>query len=83
MEINRAVAEDENFGEIVCICNMVSKAEILNALEEGRCFDTVKHLTRAGMDCCRCHASIIRIMYEHAGEAKKEIEGSDIAWSMQ
>ncbi len=43
--IKKVIEEDEDFGEIVCLCNMVSKAEILRAIEEGECFDTVRHLT--------------------------------------
>ncbi len=78
--IKKVIEEDEDFGEIVCLCNMVSKAEILRAIEEGECFDTVRHLTWAGMDCCKCHAEIMRLIEERTGKARKEIEGSDIVW---
>lgn len=78
--IRKAIDENEDFGEIVCLCNMVSKAEIIKALEEGGCFDTVRHLTWAGMDCCKCHAEIMRIIEEKSGKVKKEIEGSEIVW---
>lgn len=81
-ELENAIAEDGNFGEIVCVCNMVTRAEILRALEEGECFDTVKHLTWAGMDCCKCHAEIMKIIEEYGGikKVRKEIEGSEIIW---
>jgi len=78
--IAKAIKEDGDFGEIVCLCNMVSKAEIIKAIEEGNCFDTVRHLTWAGMDCCKCHAEIMRIMEERGGGVKKEMNGSEIIW---
>lgn len=78
--IRKAIDVNNDFGEIVCLCNMVSKAEIVKALEEGGCFDTIRHLTWAGMDCCKCHAEIMRIIEKRAGKVKKEIEGSEIVW---
>ncbi len=79
-ELKEAIAENKDFGEIICVCNMVSKAEILKALEEGACFDTVRHLTWAGMDCCKCHADIFKLIEEREGKVKKEMEGSEIIW---
>ena len=78
--MERVIKENEEFGEIICLCNMVSKAEILRALEEGGCFDAVRHLTWAGMDCCKCHAEIMRLVEERTGKARKEIDGSEMVW---
>lgn len=79
-ELEEMIKENQDYGEIVCFCNMVSKAEILKALEEGACFDAVRHLTWAGMDCCKCHADILKIIEEHEGKVKKEIDGSEMVW---
>jgi glycerol-3-phosphate dehydrogenase len=79
-ELEKMIKENQDYGEIVCFCNMVSKAEILRALEEGACFDAVRHLTWAGMDCCKCHADILKIIEEYEGKVKKEIDGSEMVW---
>ncbi|MCS7130464.1 MAG: FAD-dependent oxidoreductase, partial [Archaeoglobaceae archaeon] len=64
--------------EIVCLCNMVTKSEILKIAEEFKCFDAVKQITWAGMDCEKCKAEIIRLIGE---KVLKDSEGGEIAWS--
>ncbi|MCS7144453.1 MAG: NAD(P)/FAD-dependent oxidoreductase [Archaeoglobaceae archaeon] len=72
-EICKSLEEDE----IVCLCNMVTKKDILKIAEEFKCFDGVKQITWAGMDCERCKAEIIRLVGE---KVLKDSEGGEIAW---
>ncbi|MCX8172159.1 MAG: NAD(P)/FAD-dependent oxidoreductase [Archaeoglobaceae archaeon] len=72
-EICKAIEDDE----IVCFCNMVTKKEILSVLEEFKCFNAVKQLTWAGMDCEKCKAEIIKLLGDRV---LNESEGGDIAW---
>jgi glycerol-3-phosphate dehydrogenase len=58
----------------------VSEAEIIEVLKDAPCFDAVKHLTRAGMDCEKCMADIIILMQRRVSRIVKDIEGSDVAW---
>lgn len=40
---------------LVCLCNMVSEQEILNALKKGaRSTSDIQRMTRAGTSCGRC-----------------------------
>ncbi len=61
-ELKRRIAEDERWGNIVCTCEMVSEAEIVEALERGAAsFDAVKRRTRAGMGECQESYCLLRI----------------------
>ncbi|MEM5823611.1 MAG: (2Fe-2S)-binding protein, partial [Archaeoglobaceae archaeon] len=63
--------------EIVCLCNMVTKKEILEVAENFKCFDAVKQITWAGMDCEKCKADIIRLVGE---KVLKDSDKEEIAW---
>lgn len=73
-EICKSIEEDE----IVCLCNMVTRKEILEIVENFKCFDAVKQITWAGMDCEKCKAEIIRLIGDIV---PKESDGGNIAWS--
>ncbi len=73
-EVCKSIEDDE----IICLCNMVTKKEILEILENFKCFDAVKQITWAGMDCEKCKAEIIKLIGKIV---PKESEGGDIAWS--
>ncbi len=79
-EMEEAIRQDARYGEIVCLCNLVSRAEIEDVLSFAPCFDVVKHVTRAGMDCCKCHADIMILMQRHVNRVVKECAGSEIVW---
>jgi len=72
-ELARACAEDPAFGEIVCRCNHVSKAEVRAALDNplgARTLSAVKKRTHAMMGRCQsgfCLPKILEIMTEEYG----------------
>ena len=72
-ELARAYATDPDYGEIVCRCNHVSKAEIKAALENplgARTLSAVKKRTRAMMGRCQsgfCLPKLLEIMTEEYG----------------
>lgn len=48
------IASNRKFGHVVCRCEHVTEAEILEAIKRGAdSMDAVKHLTRAGMGRCQ------------------------------
>ena len=74
-ELARAYAADPDYGEIVCRCNHVSKAEIRAALENPlgtKTLSAVKKRTHAMMGRCQsgfCLPKILEIMTEEYGIA--------------
>ena len=64
----------------MCLCNLASKAEILEVAKDFPSSDAVKHITRAGMDCCKCHADIIILMQRHCNRVVKDSSGSEVIW---
>jgi glycerol-3-phosphate dehydrogenase len=55
-ERNRLIQENRDFGEVVCRCELVTKAEIKEAVMRGaRTMDGIKFRTRSQMG--RCHGS--------------------------
>ncbi len=79
-EMDELIKNDPRYGEVVCLCNLVSRAEIENVLAETPCFDVVRHVTRAGMDCCKCHADIIILMQRRTNKVVKDRKGSELVW---
>ena len=50
---------------LVCICNMVTEKEIINALAKGaRSTSDIQKLTRAGTSCGRCLPEIDYLVEE-------------------
>lgn len=72
-EKRAAVADDPNYGQIVCRCENVTRAEILAALRgplPARDLDGIKRRTRAGMGRCQagfCSMRLPEIVAEELG----------------
>ncbi len=61
-ELKRRIEEDPSWGNIVCTCEMVSEAEIVEAIErDAESFDAIKRRTRAGMGECQESYCLLRI----------------------
>jgi glycerol-3-phosphate dehydrogenase len=53
-EKHRLIESNSKYGHIVCRCEQVSEAEVLEAIRRGAdTTDAVKHVTRAGMGRCQ------------------------------
>lgn len=80
------IAENPDYGVIICRCEEVSKGEILDALNSPGCpptIDAVKKRVRPGMGRCQggfCSPLVAQIIAEHAGipmnEVRKSSEGA-------
>ena len=67
-EKQRMVSSDSRYGNVVCRCEQVTEAEILEATRRGaHTMDGVKHLTRAGMGRCQGGFCGIRVLNHLAG----------------
>ncbi len=59
------------YGHVLCRCETVTKAEILEVIRRGATtLDGIKHLTRAGMGRCQggfCGPKVIRLLAEELG----------------
>ncbi len=83
----RLVASDPAFGRIVCRCETVTEAEVVDAIRRGaRTVDGVKLRTRAGMGRCQggfCMPRVMRILARELGipveQVTKRGPGSVIA----
>ena len=68
-----AVAKDPDYGKIVCRCEVVTEAEIREAIRRpvgARSVDAVKRRTRAGMGRCQggfCSPRVMEILSEEMG----------------
>jgi len=61
-ELKKRIEKDPSWGNIVCTCEMVSEAEIIEAIERGaESFDAIKRRTRAGMGECQESYCLLRI----------------------
>ena len=73
----RLTAQDPKYGKIVCRCEQVTEAEILEAVRRGAdTMDGVKHLTRAGMGRCQggfCGIGVLNHLAQHSGLAPERI----------
>lgn len=69
--------EDLNHTKIVCTCEMVSEADIQNAISSGaRTLDGIKFRTRAGMGDCQggfCTSRVMTILAERLGTSEVEL----------
>ena len=79
-----AIAGDPRYGEIVCRCERVSEAEIIDAAKKGHTtLDGIKFYTRAGMGRCQggfCSHKIMAILeregFVEKGRQEKRNQGS-------
>ncbi len=63
------VSSNSKYGHVVCRCEQVTEAEILEAIRRGAdTLDGVKHLTRAGMGRCQGGFCGIRVLNHLAGQ---------------
>ena len=76
-ELDNLIAKDKAWGNIVCRCENVSEAEIVQAVKLGHTtLDGVKYFTRAQMGRCQggfCTYKIIKIIMRESGLSWNEI----------
>ena len=76
------IAENPDYGVIICRCEEVSKGEILDALNSPGCpptIDAVKKRVRPGMGRCQggfCSPLVAQIIAEHEGIPMHEVRKS-------
>lgn len=73
----RLIAEDPRYGNIICRCETVSEAEIVEAIRRGaRSMDAIKRRVRAGMGRCQggfCGPRVVEILARELGREPREI----------
>jgi len=76
-KLDELIAGDPAWGNVVCRCENVSEAEIVQAIRLGHCtLDGVKYFTRAQMGRCQggfCTYKIIKIIMRETGLSWDEI----------
>ncbi|MDR0400530.1 MAG: FAD-dependent oxidoreductase [Treponema sp.] len=76
-EQDRLIAGDPQWGNVVCRCEKVSEAEIVQAVRLGHCtLDGIKYFTRAQMGRCQggfCTYKIIKIIMRETGLSWAEL----------
>lgn len=88
---NALIKRDAEYGEVVCRCELVTKAEIREAIRRGaRTLDGVKFRTRSQMGRCHgafCTMKIISILAEELGipyeAVTKRGKGSEIVKTLE
>ena len=73
----QAIAGNPRYGRVICRCETVTEAEIVEAVRRGaRSLDAVKRRTRAGMGRCQggfCAPRVMEIISREAGVPMTEI----------
>jgi glycerol-3-phosphate dehydrogenase len=78
-DISELIKKDESWGRIVCRCEHITEAEVIEALSNplgAKNLSSVKYRCRAGMGRCQggfCTQHIVRIMKEHFNLESDEI----------
>ncbi len=76
-ELDEQVRNDPAYGDIVCRCERVSEAEIVQAIRAGHTtLDGIKYVTRAQMGRCQggfCTYKIIKILMRETGMSYGEV----------
>ncbi|NNL77286.1 MAG: FAD-dependent oxidoreductase [Desulfobacterales bacterium] len=76
-EKHRLIASNSKYGHIVCRCELVSEAEVLEAIRRGAdTMDAVKHVTRAGMGRCQggfCGISVLNYLSKTQGLGPNQV----------
>jgi len=76
-ELDELVKKEPSYGEIVCRCERVSEAEIVEAIKRGHdTLDGIKYFTRAQMGRCQggfCTYKILKILMRETGMSYDEI----------
>ncbi|MGA2379808.1 MAG: NAD(P)/FAD-dependent oxidoreductase [Spirochaetia bacterium] len=74
-ELDRLVARDPAYAHLVCRCEGVSEAEVVEAIRKGHTtLDGIKYYTRAGMGRCQGGFCTYRIMHLVARETGLPLE---------
>ncbi len=80
LENNSLYRTDNKYGEIICRCEKVSEAEIVEAIKRGAAtIDGIKFRTRAGMGRCQggyCMLRVLKILSRELGVPVEEITKS-------
>ncbi|MEY8355831.1 NAD(P)/FAD-dependent oxidoreductase [Lachnospiraceae bacterium 54-53] len=86
-EQNRLILEDPDYGEVICRCEKVTKAEILKAVHNPLRVDTmtgIKYRTRSMMGRCQggyCQMRIAQLLEEELGKQVTEVRyGRKDSW---
>jgi glycerol-3-phosphate dehydrogenase len=76
-QAKKLIDKDKAYGNIVCRCEFVTEAEIVEAIQAGHTtLDGIKFYTRAGMGRCQggfCSYKILRILMRETGMLPGEI----------
>jgi glycerol-3-phosphate dehydrogenase len=76
-EIDELIQDNPAYGNIICRCETVSEAEIIEAIRRGHdTLDGVKFFTRAQMGRCQggfCTGKIIDIIMRETGKSYGEV----------
>jgi glycerol-3-phosphate dehydrogenase len=76
-ELDALVRRESAYGQIVCRCESVSEAEVVEAVRKGHAtLDGVKFYTRAGMGRCQggfCTYRVLSIIARETGQSVDEI----------
>ena len=76
-EVDRLVAADPAYGHLVCRCEGVSEAEVVEAIRKGHTtLDGIKYYTRAGMGRCQggfCSYRIMQLISRETGLSLERI----------
>lgn len=76
------IAEDHRYGHIICRCETITEAEIVNAIHgkiPARTVDAVKRRTRAGMGRCQagfCGPRVVEILARELHIRENEVTKS-------
>lgn len=69
------IQKDPRWGRVVCFCNVVTEAQIVEAIRRGaRTLDGVKFRTHAGFGCCQGSFCTVKILEILARELNISIE---------
>lgn len=84
-DLEAAIASDPAAGRVVCVCNRVTEAEVVEAIRRGaRSLDGVKFRTRALFGECQggfCSHRILHLLARELGVSEDELDyGLDGSW---
>ncbi len=76
-QLKDKIKKDPSWGNIICTCEMISEAEIKEAIKRGaKSVDAIKRRTRAGMGVCQqsyCELRIAKILSKELNKPLNEI----------
>jgi len=82
-EKDSLILKDPDYGRVVCTCEIVTEAEIKEAIRRGaKTLDSIKFRTRAGMGRCQgsfCLAKIL-LLLERVGSSPVEMFWLSMIW---